>query len=156
MNSGQLLYQGIRAFKNGQIEEARRLLEQVVALDEANETAWLSLSSVMEDSEQRRTCLENVLFLNPNNEIARERLALLPDRDERTISWLWRWLAKRTEPDDERYLRQLQPLKTADTQREKKGSRSNNRSQWQAFRGYFLLAGVISILLLTAILAAFI
>jgi hypothetical protein len=153
MNSGQLLYQGIRAFKTGQIEEARRLLEQVVALDEANETAWLGLSSVMEDSEQRRICLENVLFLNPENKVAIERLALLPDREEKTTPWLWRWLAKEPAPDEGHRPNQIQPLNPAKDQRETKGSGSNGHSQWPAFRSHFLLLGAISILLLTAILA---
>jgi tetratricopeptide (TPR) repeat protein len=54
---------------------------QVIELDERNEQAWLWLSGVVESVEDRRTCLENVLAINPNNANARlglERLESTP------------------------------------------------------------------------------
>ncbi len=71
----ELLRQGIAAVKAGRKEEARRLLMQVVELDEQNEQAWLWLSGVVETVEDRRICLENVLTINPNNAHAQAGLA---------------------------------------------------------------------------------
>ncbi|MEJ2209428.1 MAG: bacterial transcriptional activator domain-containing protein [Anaerolineae bacterium] len=72
-----LLQQGIAAAKAGRKEEARRLLTQVVDLDERNEKAWLWLSGVVESTEDRQICLENVLALNPDNQHARAGLEWL-------------------------------------------------------------------------------
>lgn len=65
---------GVSAYKRGDRKEARRLFEQAVERDAYNEAAWLWLSTVVEDLEERRICLENVLVINPNN--LRARLGL--------------------------------------------------------------------------------
>jgi tetratricopeptide (TPR) repeat protein len=70
-----LLEQGISAALTGRREDARALLAQVVEADERNEQAWLWLSGLVEDPEEIRTCLENVLHLNPNNVKAQQGLA---------------------------------------------------------------------------------
>ncbi len=77
MNSNQLLAKGIQALKNGQREEARKTLLQVIEQDERNERAWLWLSGAVDTDEDRRVCLENVLTLNPHNATARKGLAKL-------------------------------------------------------------------------------
>lgn len=71
------LEEGITAVKNGRRAEARILLLKVVEADDENESGWLWLSSVMDDEADRRTCLENVLELNPNNTAAKRTLAEL-------------------------------------------------------------------------------
>jgi tetratricopeptide (TPR) repeat protein len=73
----ELLQEGIAAAKAGQKEEAQRALAQVVELDERNEQAWLWLSGVVESPEDKRTCLENVLSINPNNTHAQTGLRWL-------------------------------------------------------------------------------
>jgi hypothetical protein len=70
MTSDDLLRQGIAACKAGRRAEARELLQQVLELDERNETAWLWLSGAVVTDEDRRVCLENVLAINPNNKMA--------------------------------------------------------------------------------------
>lgn len=70
----QWLTEGITAVKDGRREEARRLLMQVVAVNEENETAWLWLSSVVDEESDRRLCLQNVLSLNPDHATARRTL----------------------------------------------------------------------------------
>jgi hypothetical protein len=70
-----LLEQGISAALTGRREEARTLLSQVVEADERNEQAWLWLSGLVEDPDEIRTCLENVLHLNPDNVKAQHGLA---------------------------------------------------------------------------------
>src|SRR5678815_5693766 len=70
-----LLEQGISAALTGRREEARALLSQVVEADDRNQKAWLWLSGLVEDPEEIRTCLENVLHLNPANAKAQHGLA---------------------------------------------------------------------------------
>ena len=62
-----LLEQGIAAAKAGRTQEARRILFDVIKLDERNEQAWLWLSGVVESFEDKRICLENALAINPQN-----------------------------------------------------------------------------------------
>lgn len=71
------LNQAISAAQAGRREEAHQLLEAVLAMDERNEQAWLWLSSVVDNEEERIICLENVLTINPDNQTARDRLTAL-------------------------------------------------------------------------------
>jgi hypothetical protein len=71
------LNQAILAAKAGRKAEARSLLEAVLNADERNEQAWLWLSGVVDDAEERVICLENVLIINPGNQAARQGLAAL-------------------------------------------------------------------------------
>lgn len=73
----ELLQEGIWAAKDGQVDEARRILKQVVEREPRNEAAWLWLSGVVETDEQRITCLENVLAINPHNKAAQRGLQAL-------------------------------------------------------------------------------
>ncbi len=97
----ELLRRGIAAAKAGNSKEAESLLMQVVDLDERNEQAWLWLSGLVESMDDRRTCLENVLALNPTNTHAKAGL---------------RWLAQQQpepvveEPEEEPEPVQLQEL----------------------------------------------
>ena len=85
MTVSELLKQGIAACKAGRKAEARALLEQVIELDDHNETAWLWLSGAVDTDEDRRVCLENALTINPDNALARrglERLAQAPAKPQ--------------------------------------------------------------------------
>jgi tetratricopeptide (TPR) repeat protein len=75
-----LLSQGIVAARAGKREEARALLMQVVEGDERNEQAWLWLAGVVDAPEDIRTCLQNVLDLNPANQQAQQGLAWVEQR----------------------------------------------------------------------------
>ena len=68
---------GMASARAGQRAEAYNLLLDVVELDQHNEQAWLWLSAVTDNLEDQRICLENVLTINPDNSVARERLAVL-------------------------------------------------------------------------------
>ena len=76
----RILREGIAAAKAGDKERARRLLLEVTERDERNEEAWLWLSGVVDDPEEMRICLENVLAINPANERARQGLAWVQKR----------------------------------------------------------------------------
>jgi hypothetical protein len=77
VSAEDLLRQGIAASKAGQKAKARELLEQAIAADEYNATAWLWLSGAVDTHEDRRICLENVLTLEPENAFAKKGLAML-------------------------------------------------------------------------------
>lgn len=73
----QLLKIAIQAAKAGEREKAHQLLMKIVEQDEGNETAWLWLSGTVKTKEDRQICLENVLAINPNNEVAKKGLKKL-------------------------------------------------------------------------------
>ncbi len=61
----------------GDRDTGRRLLAEIVKSDPQNENAWLWMSSVADTDEQRRQCLERVLAISPDNEIALRGMAML-------------------------------------------------------------------------------
>ncbi len=65
---------GIEAARRGDHDTARLLLRQVVTAMPQNESAWMWLASVADSLNERRTCLQNTLKINPNNQRAREAL----------------------------------------------------------------------------------
>jgi hypothetical protein len=76
-NVEAMVREGVNAFKAGRKDEARALLLKATELDQYNEQAWLWLSGLMDSPEDQRTCLENVLAINPENERARQGLSFL-------------------------------------------------------------------------------
>jgi Tfp pilus assembly protein PilF len=57
--------EGIKAVRAGETARARKLLVQVLQLDDRDEQAWLWLSAVLGTEAERRQCLERVLSVNP-------------------------------------------------------------------------------------------
>lgn len=72
-----MVKEGVRLYKANKKTEARALWEQVTELDPYNEQAWLWLSAVVESVDDQRVCLENVLYINPDNPNAKKGLATL-------------------------------------------------------------------------------
>jgi len=70
----QQLRAGIRAAQQGNKEQARQLLTQVLRVDRSNELAWIWLASAVNSRQERRRCLEEVLKINPGNQRARQAL----------------------------------------------------------------------------------
>jgi Tol biopolymer transport system component len=68
---------GIEAAQQGDKRTARNLLKQVLAEDENNELAWMWLASAVETLDERRSCLQKVLQINPKNARAKEALSRL-------------------------------------------------------------------------------
>lgn len=71
------LSQAIAAIKAGDKVIGQYLLAEVLKAEPNNEAAWLWKASLSETPEQRRQCLEQVLAINPGNELARRGLATL-------------------------------------------------------------------------------
>lgn len=81
-NIQDLMRQGIEAAREGKKAEAKEFFQQVVDADDKNEKAWMWLASVVETDEERRVCLSNALFLNPNNERAQAAMTKLDARSQ--------------------------------------------------------------------------
>ena len=73
----QLLQRGIAAARSGRPDIAREALQQSIRLDPYNEMAWLWLSSVARDDNERLFCLKQLLAINPQNEFALKGLRTL-------------------------------------------------------------------------------
>ncbi len=73
----ELLKKGIDAARSGDKTTARALLEQVVELDQQNEKGWFWLAAVVDDADEKRVCLGNVVVINPDNKRAQRLLAQL-------------------------------------------------------------------------------
>ncbi len=82
-NVQELLRKGIEAAREGNKAEAREFLQQVVDLDDKSEKGWFWLASVVETDEERRVCLANVLFINPNNERAKKAMDQLEAKSKK-------------------------------------------------------------------------
>jgi tetratricopeptide (TPR) repeat protein len=63
-------------------DRERDLLMRLVEQDEENALAWLLLSDAVDSLDDQEICLENVLALDPDNDAAREKLALVRKQKE--------------------------------------------------------------------------
>lgn len=65
-----LLERGIQAAKAGQRDQARKLIQQSLRIDQYNDNAWLYLASVTSGKRERLLSLKKALEINPQNEMA--------------------------------------------------------------------------------------
>lgn len=73
-----LIKQGATALKSGDRATAQHFLSQAVERQPNHELAWLWLAGAVSNLDERRACLERVLTLNPDNAMAKQGLAQLP------------------------------------------------------------------------------
>lgn len=71
------LQQAVAAIKSGDSENGKRLLIEVLKSNPRSETAWLWMTQVVSSNDERIKCLQQVLDINPNNELAKRGLATL-------------------------------------------------------------------------------
>lgn len=69
-----LLEKAIQAAREGRRSEAREMLLKLVEADEQNEAAWIWLTGLVDELEDKIIACENVLTLNPGNERVRAYL----------------------------------------------------------------------------------
>jgi tetratricopeptide (TPR) repeat protein len=77
MSSSDLLRQAVDAAQAGRRMEARTMLMELVEFDPHNEMAWIWLSGLVDDLDDRIIACENVLTINPANDKVRAYLAEL-------------------------------------------------------------------------------
>ncbi|MCB0033218.1 MAG: hypothetical protein KDE51_04335 [Anaerolineales bacterium] len=75
------MQKAIKAIKAGDMESGRKLLSTILKKDRNNEEAWLWMSRTMSEPQKKRQCIERVLSINPNNEVA---LRIIDRMDGRT------------------------------------------------------------------------
>lgn len=68
------LEDGIDALNDGRKREARRLLAAAIRENPRDETAWLGMAHAVEEEEKYIDCMQHVLAINPENEIAQKAL----------------------------------------------------------------------------------
>ena len=76
----ELLSQGISAAKSGDKDRARQLFAKAVQVDPNLTQAWWGLANVLDDDDQRRSCLRRVLALDPGHQQAKHILEAPPAR----------------------------------------------------------------------------
>lgn len=79
---GALLQRGKTAVAMGQPHIAKECFLAIIEADDQHEAAWWGLSQIVDDFEEQRICLENVLTLNPDNLKAEQLLAQLSETVE--------------------------------------------------------------------------
>jgi hypothetical protein len=77
LTSGELLRQGIDAARGGRRSDARAILMRVVETEPRNEIAWMWLTGVVDDLEDKIIACENVLTINPDNKRVKAYLGSL-------------------------------------------------------------------------------
>ena len=76
------LQKAISSIKSGDKDTARKFLIHILRANSNNEQAWLWMTKVVDTDEKRIECLEKVLDINPNNEIAKRGIAQFRKRGE--------------------------------------------------------------------------
>jgi hypothetical protein len=77
-NLDQMLNKSIAAYKANDMTTASKFLAQVIKQDPNSERAWLWLSGIVTTDAERLFCIKRLLVINPENEIAKHGLTLLP------------------------------------------------------------------------------
>ncbi len=62
--------------------EARKRLDAIIVSEPNNESAWLQLSEVVDNLNEKVNCLEQALAINPNNIAAQYKLTKLKESIE--------------------------------------------------------------------------
>lgn len=83
-STSDLIQQGLAAARVGDIEDARRMLQQATQQSPDNVEAWLGLAGVVEALAEKETCFNKVLALDPDNNEAKAGLALIRQKQART------------------------------------------------------------------------
>ncbi|MCW5876920.1 MAG: tetratricopeptide repeat protein [Anaerolineales bacterium] len=73
----KLLAKAVEAGKQGDHQQARQTLLKLLHMDNREPLYWLLMSTAVDSREERIYCLQNVLFLDPENSAARHDLELL-------------------------------------------------------------------------------
>ncbi len=76
-NLGDLLEAGDEALALGEARAAHDIWRVAAVANPYDERVWLALLQVLEDEEDRKVCLKNIIAINPLNTEARRQLRLL-------------------------------------------------------------------------------
>ncbi len=74
---------GLDSFLMGDTQYAHELWRDAATVDPYQEKVWVALLRVLENDEDRRVCLDNILAINPGNGTARRELDAIIRAHER-------------------------------------------------------------------------
>ncbi|MGB9673879.1 MAG: tetratricopeptide repeat protein [Anaerolineales bacterium] len=77
MDNAGMLQAAIEAIEQGKFERARDILTRLLRQDQNNPNYWLWMSAAVQNRNDKKYCLENVLRFDPENSLAKQGLALL-------------------------------------------------------------------------------
>lgn len=80
---GRLMKEARAAYNKGDRKLAHDLWRQAAMIEPYNEQVWLALLDVLDQKEDRRVCLQNILSINPMNIQARRMLRGFETEDQR-------------------------------------------------------------------------
>lgn len=63
----RLMRLGHVSYAEGNYRQAHRFWRRAAMIHPADEQVWLALLNVLENNEDRRVCLQNIVAINPNN-----------------------------------------------------------------------------------------
>ncbi|MCA0351353.1 MAG: tetratricopeptide repeat protein [Chloroflexi bacterium] len=107
----ELLRLAKAAANQGNTEQARKLLSNIVQHDPNHEQAWLWLSGVVDSADKMRYCLDRVLAINPTNQLALSALEDFAELAEQRFRNQTKPLGTPTQPIPS----QTEPLETPAT-----------------------------------------
>ena len=84
----ELLSKGAAAYRRGDRELGRKLVAGAIALNPENETAWLFRASMANNAREAKSCLKQLLSLNPEHAKGRELLEKLKAASRRRTDCL--------------------------------------------------------------------
>ncbi len=152
----ELLLQGIAAVREERRGEARRYLQQVLALDPSNEEAWLWLARIATDPRTALAYFTQVLDLNPQNQRARDGFstarAQLMEKDASPPASSTTERGSVTGPATAS--RRVFPIGRTLRQRSGQALRPFGKAQGRLRSGQALLFGLIGLALLALVLVA--
>lgn len=73
----QRLWQAIGLSRAGDREGARRVLESIIEQDPQNAMAWVWMTEVTDNQDEKRYCLEIALSITPDDEVLKRGLDYL-------------------------------------------------------------------------------
>jgi DNA-directed RNA polymerase subunit RPC12/RpoP len=79
-NYEELLREGITAAKNGNREQARRLLTEATRMEGSDARPWIWLSATTDEPEEKRKYLEYAVAADPSDAAARKGLVILTEK----------------------------------------------------------------------------
>ena len=84
MGTKSALKQAVTSIKSGDKTTGKQLLTQVLKADPRNELAWLWMTEAVDTKDEVMMCLRNVLKINPDSQVAKQRMAILENKQSHT------------------------------------------------------------------------
>lgn len=130
------LQEAIALIKSGKKKEGGQMLAEIVKKDPRNINAWLWLSSCVNSDPQKIFCLNKVLEIDPNHNVARSALSKLQQPEQPTEQEIFGKSKESQQPVSD-----TQPQKIASTI-------SNTKEKSQTFQPRYLtaFAGVLTLM----------